>query len=101
MPWDGHAHDASKPRGDDTFFSDILTAAVDGGVSHWATTGHIERFEDCYVRVQIRDIEGEMDWQVWTLPLSWPASTGYARVDYLPRKASTSSSRPRSSRWPV
>ncbi len=52
------------PRSDDTFFSDILTAAVDGGVSHWATTGHIERFEDCYVRVQIRDIEGEMDWQV-------------------------------------
>ena len=64
MPWDGHAHDASKPRGDDTFFSDILTAAVDGGISHWATTGHTERFEDCYVRVQIRDLDGEMEWQV-------------------------------------
>ena len=64
MPWDGHAHDASQPRGDDTFFSDILTTAVDGGISHWATIGHTERIEDCYVRVQIRDLDGEMDWQV-------------------------------------
>lgn len=64
MPLKSHAHDSSMPRGDDTFFSDILTAAVDGGISHWATAGDIERFEDCYVRVQIRDLDGEMDWQV-------------------------------------
>ena len=64
MPLESHAHDSSMPRGDDTFFSDILTAAVDGGISHWATAGDIERFEDCYVRVQIRDLDGEMDWQV-------------------------------------
>ncbi len=39
MPLESHAHDSSMPRGDDTFFSDILTAAVDGGISHWATAG--------------------------------------------------------------
>ncbi len=48
----------------DTFFSDVLTAAVDGGISHWAVTRNVERFEDCYVRLEVRDIEGEMDWQV-------------------------------------
>jgi hypothetical protein len=49
---------------DDTFFSDVLTAAVDGGISHWAVTRSVERFEDYYVRLEIRDIEGELDWQV-------------------------------------
>ena len=38
---------------DDTFFSDVLTAAVDGGISHWAMTRNAERFEDCYVRGSI------------------------------------------------
>ena len=36
---------------DDTFFSDVLTAAVDGGISHWAVTRSVERFEDYYVRL--------------------------------------------------
>jgi len=49
---------------DDTFFSDVLTAAVDGGISHWAVTRNVERFEDCYVRLEVRDIEGELDWLV-------------------------------------
>jgi hypothetical protein len=49
---------------DDTFFSDVLTAAVNGGISHWAVTRNVERFEDCYVRLEVRDIEGELDWQV-------------------------------------
>jgi len=49
---------------DDLLFSNVLTAAVDGGLSHWAVTRNVERFEDCYVRLEVRDIEGEMDWQV-------------------------------------
>jgi len=49
---------------DDYFFTDLLTAAVDGGISHWAVTRNVGHLDDCYVRLEVRDVEGEMDWQV-------------------------------------
>jgi hypothetical protein len=49
---------------DDRFFSDVLTTAVNGGIGHWAVTRNVERFEYCYVRLEVKDIEGEMDWQM-------------------------------------
>ncbi len=49
---------------DDTFFTDILTTAVEGGIDHWASARRHELSDTGYLRLEVTDQDGEFDWQV-------------------------------------
>jgi hypothetical protein len=49
---------------DDTFFTDILTTAVEGGIDHWASARRHELGDAGYRRLEVTDHDGELGWQV-------------------------------------
>ena len=49
---------------DDTFFTDILTTAVEGGIDLWASARRHELGDAGYRRLEVTDHDGELGWQL-------------------------------------
>lgn len=49
---------------DDTFLTDILNTAVEGGIDHWASSRRHELGDAGYCRLEVSDHDGELEWQL-------------------------------------